>query len=78
MIRKIKDWLYGRFLPAWCRDDLLDANKRLLAKADAQAQEIKQLNVYIDGMESAMRSQARVIINCKEVSAHEPADSAAG
>ena len=75
---KFKAWLYGRFLPAYCRDDLLEANARLRARVDAQAREISQLNAYIDGMENALGRQARVIINCKEVARHESADRAAG
>lgn len=63
---KIKKWLYERFLPAWCRDDLMAANKRLQAKADAQAQEIERLNAYIDGMQDAMIRQSRIIIKGRE------------
>lgn len=63
---EIKRWLYERFLPTWCRDDLMAANKRLQKKVDAQAQEIERLNSYIDGMQDAMIRQSRIIINGKE------------
>lgn len=63
---RIKKWLYERFLPAWCRDDLMAANKRLQAKVDEQAQEIERLNAYIDGMQDAMIRQSRIIIKGKE------------
>ena len=63
---KIKRWLYERFLPAWCRDDLMAANKRLQEKVDAQAQEIERLNAYIDGMQDAML-RSRVIIKAGRV-----------
>lgn len=66
-MRKIKKWLCGKFLPAYCRDDLLDTNKRLITKIAEQEQEIERLNAYIDGMQYAMVRQPRVIIKAKEV-----------
>lgn len=65
---KFKRWLYGRFLPAWCRESLLEENTRLAEKVRAQAREIERLNAYIDGLEHAMRRQPRIIINTREVS----------
>ena len=64
---KFKKWLYERYLPAYLRDDLMDANRRLQKKVDAQAQEIERLNAYIDGMQDAMIRQSRIIIKGKEV-----------
>lgn len=63
---RIKKWLYERFLPVWCRDDLMSANKRLQAKVDEQAQEIERLNAYIDGMQDAMLRQSRIIIKGRD------------
>lgn len=63
---KFKKWLYERYLPAYLRDDLMEANKRLLKTVDAQAQEIERLNAYIDGMQDAMIRQSRIIIKGKE------------
>lgn len=63
---RLKRWLYERFLPAWCRDDLMAVNKRLQETVDAQAQEIERLNAYIDGMQDAMIRQSRIIIKGKE------------
>ena len=51
---KFKQWLYQRFLPAYCRDDLMEANTRLLAANAAQKQEIDRLRSYIAGLETAM------------------------
>lgn len=65
---KFKAWLFGRFLPAWCREELLDTNTRLTAKIQAQAQEIDRLKAYIDGMHAALRRQPRITVNAKEVS----------
>ena len=63
---KIKKWLYERFLPAWCRDDLMEANRRLQEKVDEQAREIERLNAYIDGVQDAM-IRSRVIIKAGRV-----------
>lgn len=61
-MQKFKKWLYQRFLPAYCRDDLMEANNRLLVANAAQKQEIDRLRSYIAGLETAMRSQRRIVI----------------
>ena len=66
MISKIKTWLYERYLPAWCKDDLMEANTRLRKQVADQAQEIERLNAYIDGMQDAMIRQSRIIIRGEE------------
>lgn len=67
MIRKFKNWLYNRFLPAYCRDDLMEENARLLAANAEQKREIERLNAYIAGMQTALRRQTRITINGGEV-----------
>lgn len=67
-MRKLKKWLYERFLPAWCRDDLLRVNELLSEKCRAQAREIEQLRAYIEGVQAAQHRQPRIVINCREVS----------
>jgi len=62
VVGKFKRWLYNKFLPAWCKDDLLEANARLSEQIDAQRREIDRLNAYIRGMESAMRRSARITV----------------
>ena len=66
---KFKKWLYDRFLPAWCRDDLLRQNELLTAQCKAQQREIERLRAHIEGAQAASRrNQPRITINCKEVS----------
>lgn len=62
-MRRFKQWLYNKFLPAWCKELLMEDNKRLLAANAAQKQEIAQLNAYINGIESAMRIRSKITIN---------------
>lgn len=65
---KIKKWLYEQFLPSYLREDLMEANKRLLEKVDEQAREIERLNAYIDGMQDAML-RTRVIVKARKEAA---------
>lgn len=58
-MRRFKKWLLEQFLPAWAKESVYADNKRLQAQLEQQKQEIKELNVYIDGMENALRSMRR-------------------
>lgn len=64
---RFKQWLYNRFLPAYCREDLLEANARLLAANAAQKQEIERLRAYINGLHTALRRQPRITVYGTEV-----------
>lgn len=59
---RLKRWLYKRFLPAWCKEDLMKANANLASVIAEQRAELDRLNAYIDGLENAMRAQRRVVI----------------
>ncbi|WP_312281749.1 hypothetical protein [Oscillibacter sp.] len=59
---KFKRWLYTKFLPDYCRLDLLEENKRLVEMIQRQKQEIDRLNAYINGLENGIRSQRRIVI----------------
>lgn len=52
---RCKRWLYNKFLPAWCKDDLLEKNRKLEAAIGEQKQKIEALQAYIEGMERALR-----------------------
>lgn len=60
-MRRFRKWLLERFLPVWAKDSVYQENKTLLAKVSEQKQEIRALNAYIDGMETALRRQRIVI-----------------
>lgn len=59
---KFRIWLCTKFLPAWCKEELLDENKRLVRLTKEQQQEIKRLRAYIDGMNNALRRQPKICI----------------
>ena len=54
-MKKFKRWLIEKFLPTYCRNELLEENKRLTDKiAELQAKN-DRLNAYINGMECDTR-----------------------
>ena len=59
---RFKRWLFERFLPAWCREELLEQNERLRSRIAAQQQEIERLEAYIEGMRAALRRQPKIVI----------------
>lgn len=61
MWTKIKHWLFDRFLPEWCRQELIAENAAMRARVDAVKRENAELRAYIQGMESAIK-RSRVII----------------
>lgn len=65
---KFKRWLCDTFLPAYCRDAMLEENAALKEQIKDYRAENARLLAYIDGMETAIRRQARITITAKEVS----------
>lgn len=59
-MKKLRDWLLMRFLPAWAKESVYKENKLLREKLAQQKQEIERLNAYAAGLEFAMRR--RVVI----------------
>lgn len=60
---RLKRWIIDKFLPAWCRSELMDENRRLTEKMEKQAAKIDRLNAYIDGLQDALCRQPKIIIN---------------
>lgn len=60
---KFKRWLYNKFLPAWCKDDLMAENAVLLARLEEVRQDNRRLSAYIDGMKTTLRRCGRISIN---------------
>lgn len=61
-MNRFRRWLCQKFLPAYCRDGLMEENEALRAEVERQEQQIRRLNAYIDGMETALRYQRRVVV----------------
>lgn len=62
-MKKLREYLINRFLPAWCREELLEENRQLRERVDRQVAEIARLKAYIGGMTDALRRQPRIIVN---------------
>lgn len=75
-LNRLKSWLYERFLPAWCREELLEDNKRLLARVSELKAEGERLRAYIDGLETALRLGRRIKIYTGEVMSDGPVERA--
>lgn len=60
---KFKRWLYNKFLPAWCKDDLMEENAALARRIGTLGQKNRELSAYIDGMETALRRCGRITIH---------------
>ena len=61
-MRRFKEWLLETFLPAWAKDSVYRENRRLRGQIERQQQELRELNAYIDGLETALRATRRQII----------------
>lgn len=59
MTNRLKQWLIERYFPAEAKQEIARL-QREIARRDA---EIASLNSYIDGLESGMRAQRRIVIN---------------
>lgn len=67
---KLKRWLCEKYLPAYCRDALLEETRRLEKVVEEYREANSRLRAYVDGMETAIRQRTRITINAKEVSRH--------
>lgn len=59
-MRKIKDWLILRFLPAWAKESVYAENRRLRERIEEQRHELDRMEAYAAGLEYALRR--RVVI----------------
>ena len=66
-MRKIKNWLYTRFLPMWAKETVLADNRRLMQEVEDLRSQLDKKNAYIAGLEEGFRAQRRIIINTGEV-----------
>lgn len=54
-----------RFLPAWAKESVYEENRTLKEKIDALQARVNEREAYIDGLETGIRAQRRVVINNK-------------
>ena len=63
MIRRIKKWLWDRFLPMWMKESLLADYRSVLRENEELRKELAIKNAYITGLETGIKSVRRIVIN---------------
>jgi len=58
----MKNWLQNRFLPMWAKETLLLEKRCLERENKALEQKIKEMEAYIDGMQTGLRANKRISI----------------
>lgn len=66
-MKKIKNWLFSRFLPMWAKETILRDYKNLERENEDLRKKVAELEAYINGLHAGMRNQRRIVINTGEV-----------
>lgn len=66
-MKKIKNWLFSRFLPMWAKETILRDYKNLESENEDLRKKVAELEAYINGLHAGMRNQRRIVINTGEV-----------
>ena len=62
MIKKFKRWLIDHFLPAYAKQEVWKAYEKEKERNAELVREVERLNAYIDGLETGIKAQRRIII----------------
>lgn len=62
-MRRLKNWLYNRFLPMWLKETLLADYRAVLKENEELRKELAVKNAYITGLETGIKSVRRIVIN---------------
>lgn len=66
-MKKIKNWLFSRFLPMWAKETILRDYKNLERENEDLRKKVAELEAYVNGLHAGMRNQRRIVINTGEV-----------
>lgn len=58
----MKKWLIDRFLPMWAKETVLADNRQLKRELRRAEREIESMKMYIQGLETGIRSAKRITI----------------
>lgn len=72
MIKYVKAWLLTKYLPEWCREEMLGRNGKLEQRVDELKQENDMLRAYINGMHDAAKRRQKIIITAGGVVDGDP------
>ena len=59
----MKKWIVERFLPMWAKETVLSDNRRLIDENLRLRQKNSQLQAYIDGVHTGIRTAKRITIH---------------
>lgn len=62
-MRRLKNWLYNRFLPMWCKESLLADYRSVMQENEELRNELAIKDAYITGLEAGVKSMRRIVIN---------------
>ena len=62
-MRRLKNWVYSRFLPMWMKESLLADYRSVLRENEEIRKELAIKNAYITGLETGIKSVRRIVIN---------------
>lgn len=66
MMRKLKEWFWGRFLPMWAKESLLADYRKMEKELASLRAELDMKDAYISGMSAGIKHQRRIVINTVE------------
>lgn len=59
---KFKNWLINKYLPSYCREELMERNKKLVREKNELRTENDRLRSYISGMENGLKTIRKIQI----------------
>lgn len=62
-MRRLKNWLFNRFLPMWLKETLLADHRHALKEIEELRTELAIKNAYITGLEAGVKTMRRIVIN---------------
>jgi cell division protein FtsB len=66
-MKKIKNWFFNRFLPMWAKESVLKDLRKTQEENEELRNKIAELEAYINGLHTGMKSMRRVVVNAGEV-----------
>jgi hypothetical protein len=66
-MKKIRAWLFGRFLPLWAKETLLRENRELKEENERLLFQLAEKDAYISGLQAGIRSLRKIVVNAGEV-----------
>lgn len=61
-MNKIKQWFLYKYLPAYCKESLMEENAQLRKKVQELTAENRALEAYIKGMQRGLRAVKKIQI----------------